>query len=180
MVSCLQVDSSNLASIIMGKNIWLPWRGQRNTMIQIPFDEWLTFISENRGLLSNRSPLDYSRILDEDVPDRKKKFFLIECSWAQFNEVMVSSSRGQDACVIVPICDDSLHVEVAEAINEVKKFTSENFSMYYGRLTRMRPRVAEIPIQAMSSWNVDVLMLSVYLQYMAYQNPIKLITVDWR
>ena len=181
MMSCLQVDSSNLASIIMGKNVWLPWRGQRNIVIQIPFDEWLKFISENRGLLSCRSPLNYSLILDEvNVEDRVKKFFLIDCSWALFNEVMVCSSRGQDACVIVPICDDSLHIDAATAISQIKELDNETFKLFYGRLVRMKPRISEIPLQVMSSWNVDVLMLSVYLQYMAYQIPIDLITVEWR
>lgn len=176
----LTSESSNLASIIMGKGVWLPWRGQPDLVLQIPFKEWFTFIKENRQLLMFRSPLKYEKILDEDVPERVLKFYLIDCSWALYNEVMVCANQGYNSTVVVPECDDPEKVSIREAIDIAKKFPLQEFETYYGRLSRLKPLCREIPLEAMSNWNVDILMLSVYIQYLAYQEPVRIINFEWR
>lgn len=176
----LASESSNLASIIMGKGVWLPWRGQPDLILQVPFNEWLTFIKENRRLLEYRSPLRYDKILDEDVPERVKKFFLIDCSWALYNEVMTCANQGYNSTVVVPICDSPESISIREAINIAKGLSSKDFELYYGRVSRLKPRCREIPMTAMSAWNVNNLMLSIYIQYLAYQTPIRTIKFEWR
>lgn len=176
----LTSESSNLASIIMAKGVWVPWRGQPDLVLRIPFDEWLTFIKQNRDVLSYRSPLRYDLILDQNDSERVDKFYMIDCSWSLYNEVMVCANYGYNATVVIPSVLSSDSIDIKAAIDKARNLSKDEFELYYGRLSRLKPKCREIPMSVMSKWNVDILMLSVYIQYLAYQKPVRKINFEWR
>lgn len=176
----IECTKDNLASVLMGKDTYVPWRGQRNLIIQIPFDEWFDFIKENRSILTARKPLNYELILGEQNEHRKYKFFMFDCSWALYNEVMCSANIGVDATIILPKFDTEEIISKQEIFESAYRMTQDDYNTYSGKLARAFPHCPCLPSSVLSRWNSDILLLSVYLQSLAYSEKEVRQNIDWR
>lgn len=188
----VKVNKNNLASIIMGKNISFPWRGQRDLLISVPYNEWLKFIKENRQLIGNRRPLDYSRMLDSKDENMKIRYFYYEMSWALFSELSCSSNVNKDATLILPYFDDGINIDIMEVINEANKIDSASFDKYHSNLkasTRNYFSMLDdadlsyglVDVKTLSPWNVLIFKICIYLQSKSSNKIVtEKLNIDWR
>lgn len=175
----IQCDKTNMACIILGKKVYTPLRGQPNVIIQIPFTEWLAFISENHTLL-DRQPLRYKMMLEEDNPLRTYKFFMFECSWVLYNEMTISAREGLDSTIILPYFEKGTSLEFSLIKKEVSLFRKEDMELYYNKLLRTSPSSYNVSLDSLSKWNMDILLLCIYLQSKAKAKEVQEINIDWR
>jgi hypothetical protein len=187
----INANRNNLASVLMGKNIQFPWRGQNDVVIFVPYEEWLEFIKKYKLLLQYRKPLNYEKMLEADE-DMKVRYFLYDVSWALYSELACSSNLGKDATLILPHFDGGKIVSFVDVIetyksmsvdtrkhydNALKAITRNYYSLndsadsYYG--------LVELP--NLSDWNTLVYEICIFLQSRS-SSKIKTekLNIDWR
>lgn len=172
----IRPNKNNLASIIMGKNITFPWRGQSDILISVSFDEWFSFIKSHYELICNRSPLDYSKILNREAPiDRQIRFFWFEISWALYSELALSSNVSRDATLILPYFVEGSPISIVDIIHEVNAMDSALVDKYHNNLkaaTRNYYNLLHdtdmafglVDLSQLSDWNMFVFKVCIYLQ----------------
>lgn len=191
-MTIVKADEHNLASVLMGKNIQFPWRGQKGVVICVPFKAWYTFIQNYRGYLSNRVPLNYGKMLESDDESVHVRYFMYEVSWALYCELACSSNMQKDATLLLPYFDDGKPVLVNEIVKRVRDMDSQLLDRYHNNLknsTRNYYTLAGIDdisfglvdVAHLSAWNTFVFEICMFLQSMS-SNKVKTekINIDWR
>lgn len=177
----LKCNVNNLASVLLGKGIYIPWRGQPDLLIQIPFNEWIQFTKRYRDTFNNRSPIKYSVIYEENVAIRQYRYYLFDCGWALYNEVMCSANMGLDATLILPNFEDGSSISILDALEEARAMDDDTYNKYYRILARAKPLSPQVPFASLSTWNSQMLLLSVYLVASAYQkSSSEKFNIEWR
>lgn len=188
----IKANSGNLACVLMGKNLQFPWRGQKDVVINVPYNEWLSFIEGYGSYLRYRSPLDYSKAVQQRGTDLSVRYFLYDISWAQYSELACSSNIQNDATLILPHFDDGIFVSIANAMSDLDELSYEEVLKYHNRLRAITRNYYNligssdisfglVDISKLSEWNLFVFKICLYLQSKS-SNTIKTekINVDWR
>lgn len=169
--------SSNMMSVIMGKDIYLPWRGQSNVVVNIPYEEWKDFIKGNINVLRNRTPLDYEKILSSDKELLSYRYFMFDCGWSLYNEVMISANVFQSATAILPSFIDGNNILFDSIISTAESISRADMNKYISRYTSANPKCCYVPIETLSNWNFSLLLLSLHIQSFAYSKCIEKINI---
>lgn len=188
----VKANSGNLASVLMGKNIQFPWRGQRDVVISVPYDEWVNFIQGYGSYLRYRGPLDYTKAVLEKGADLSVRYFLYDISWAQYSELACSSNVGSDATLILPYFDDGRFIQIDRVLSDLDELDLPEVTKYHNRLRAVTRNYYSligatdisfglVDLSNLSEWNVFVFKLCLYLQSRS-SNTVKTerINIDWR
>lgn len=188
----VKVNRDNLASVLMGKNIQFPWRGQRDVVISVPYNEWIKFIQEYGGYLQYRQPIDYKKALSLKGEDVSIRYFMYDVSWALYSELACSSNVQRDATLILPYFDNGRDISIDEAmsiLNEMDMATVTKYHSYLKAITRtyynlmgiddLRFGLVDLP--NLSDWNKFIFKMCLFLQSRS-SNTIQTerLNVDWR
>lgn len=188
----VKANKSNLASVIMGKNIQFPWRGQKDVLISVPFDEWLAFIEENKNLISYRVPLDYNKMLSTNDEGIKIRFFMYEISWALYCELANSSNVRKDATLILPYFDNGKSIMIDEVIRTIDQTASEELAKYHNKLKAATRnyyalmgdcdlQYGLVDVSKLSAWNMFIYKLCLFLQSKSSNKTVtERLNIDWR
>lgn len=188
----VKANRENLASILMGKNIQFPWRGQRDLIISIPFAEWKSFIQQYKAFLSYRPGLNYDSMLKSENEGMQIRYFMYDISWALYSELACSSNIGKDATLILPYFEDGRSVSMNELINELGKMDDDFIQLYYNKLkaaTRnyynlmgaVDMQFGLIDTSHLSQWNEFVFKVCIYLQSKSSNKfATEKFNIDWR
>lgn len=171
----VKANKDNLASVIMGKNIYLPWRGQKELIIQLPYSAWLDFIKERIELIQYRKPLDYRAMLSKHDDAVNVRYFMYECAWALYSELAITSSRGEDATLILPYFDSGENITLSDIIDEVRKMSTDDFEKYHSYLRAATKNYYDIggmnninwillDTENLSDWNRLLFYVCIYIQ----------------
>lgn len=175
IMQIVKATSENLASVIMGKNIQFPWRGQRGIIISVPFSEWKIFVRHYKDLLKYRKPLNFDRMFEIGTEEVQFRHFMFDISWALYSEIACSSNVGKDATLILPYFDDGVPIsglEVLKQINDtgyddIKRWDSNLISAtrnYYSLADEADASFGLVDVSNLSSWNMLAYKLCMYLQ----------------
>lgn len=160
----------NLMSVVFGKDVWLPWRGQSCLSLYIPYSEWLLFRNEYKHILKDRQLPDYVSLNSGTSPEELQfRDYMFDVGWALYNEVMLSANKYKDATLILPMFEGvSESLTVIECANIASYFDEGEFNKYYNNFVNMIPNSTYVEWVDMSEWNQNLLYLSIYLQSFAY------------
>ena len=172
-------NKNTLSSILLGKGIYVPWRGQSNMIIRIPFEEWLEYVHENVDILKHRVPINYEYIVQNKNPLREYRYFMFECSWAFYNEVMVSANQGVDATIILPKFETEVEESLTKILDKVDEIPEESFQKYYRNLINAKPTCTYVPLPNLSKHNFLCFQVCCYLQSYAFGNVTEF-NINWR
>ena len=188
----IKVDRSNLASVIMGKQIQFPWRGQKGVVVSVPFSEWLAFVQEYKDVLNKRNPLNYSRMLLSDNVDMKVRYFLYDMSWALYSELACSSNIRKDATLILPYFDNGKSVPIGDVLAQVRSMSIEEVNKchdslkaatrnYYNIAGQQDNSYGLVDVQSLSDWNKLIYEICMFIQSRSSNKRItEQINIDWR
>lgn len=188
----IKVDRSNLASVIMGKQIQFPWRGQKGVVISVPFSEWLAFVQEHKDILNKRKPLNYSRMLTSDNIDMKVRYFFYDISWALYSELACSSNIRKDATLILPYFDHGKSIFIGDVLTQIKSMSLVEVDKCHSSLkaaTRNYYNIAGqqdvfyglVDVQSLSDWNTLVYEICMFIQSRSSNKIVtEQINIDWR
>lgn len=192
IMEIVRANKNNLASIIMGKNISFPWRGQKDVVISVPYKEWLCFVKEHQHLMTNRIPLNYSKMLASDDEEIKVRYFFYEMSWALYSELANSSNTGKDATLILPYFDDGESVDIMDVVKEVLRMDTPVYDKchnnlrtstrnYFSLLGDTDLSYGLVKLNNLSEWNNLIFKICIYLQSKSSNRIItKKLNIDWR
>lgn len=186
----INANHKNLASVLMGKNLYFPWRSQRGVLINVRYQEWLTFVREHQAYLRYRNILSADNILKADAT-KKKRLFIYDISWAQYSEVVFSSNVGEDATLIIPQLDDGVTVTITDinkfreqlSIEEERKLHSQLIHMnniYYSLFGDNSNGSVVLSEYGLSEWNDQLYSLCLYLQSKVSDSALENFNIDWR
>lgn len=188
----VKASRDNLASVLMGKNIQFPWRGQNNVVINVPFAEWLSFVQKYKVLLQYRKPLNYERMLQSQDEGIKVRYFLYDMSWALYSELACSSNVGKNATLILPYFDDGEVISIIDVVKQIVAMGDEQVSHYhnslkaitrnyYGLTDDIDIQYGLVDVGSLSEWNTLIYEICIYLQS---RSSAKISTskqnIDWR
>lgn len=188
----LKANRENLASVLMGKNIQFPWRGQRDVVISVPYGEWVMFIRDYGSYLNNRSPLDYRKATANIGDDVSIRYFLYDISWAQYSELACSSNVNKDATLILPNFDDGRLISINEVMSTIDSLQGEdvvkcNNSLkavtrnYYNLMDVTDLSFGLVDLDNLSEWNMFIFKICLYLQSRSNKKfKTEKINIDWR
>jgi hypothetical protein len=188
----IKVDRSNLASVLMGKQIQFPWRGQKGVVISVPFHEWLAFVQEYKDILNKRNPLNYSRMLTSDNIDMKVRYFFYDISWALYSELACSSNIRKDATLILPYFDHGKSIFIGDVLAQIKSMSLAEIDKCHSSLkaaTRNYYNIAGqqdvyyglVDVQSLSDWNTLVYEICMFIQSRSSnKRKTEQINIDWR
>ena len=188
----VKANRGNLASVLMGKNIQFPWRGQKDVVISIPYNEWVAFIQDYGSYLRYRGSLDYKKAVMEKGSDMSIRYFLYDVSWAQYSELACSSNVRKDATLILPYFDDGRTIPVSEVLKildlmkmpELQKYINRLSAItrnYYNLMDSTDMSFGLVDFSHLSEWNGFVFKICLFLQSRS-NNSIKTekLNIDWR
>lgn len=188
----IKVDRSNLASVIMGKQIQFPWRGQKGVVISVPFYEWLAFVQEYKDILNKRNPLNYSRMLASDNIDMKVRYFYYDISWSLYSELACSSNVRKDATLILPYFDHGKSILIGDVITQIRTMSIEELDKchsslkaatrnYYNLTGQQDVAYGLVDVQELSDWNKLVYDICMFIQSRSNNKRVtEQLNIDWR
>ena len=188
----VRANQNNLASVLMGKNLQFPWRGQKDVTILIPFNEWLDFVRNNCDLLSNRPVLKYHKLFESYDEAVAIRYFMYDISWAQYSELAMSSGINRDATLILPYFDDGVRISALDLMKRFALITESDRIKLHNNLksaTKAYNRLVSesdlyygiVDTEKLSQWNLLVLYSCLYLQSKANKNSeLERLNIDWR
>ena len=188
----IKVDRSNLASVIMGKQIQFPWRSQKGVVISVPFSEWLAFVQEYKDILNKRNPLNYSRMLTSDNIDMKVRYFFYDMSWALYSELACSSNIRKDATLILPYFDHGKSILIGDVLTQVRSMSIEELDKchsslkaatrnYYNLAGQQDIAYGLVDVQNLSEWNRLVYKICMFIQSRSSNKRVtEQLNIDWR
>lgn len=188
----VNASRDNLASVLMGKNIQFPWRGQNNVIIIVPYTEWLCFIQKYKTLLQYRKPLDYEKMLSSNDEAMSIRYFMYDISWALYSELACSSNVGKNATLILPRFDSGKIVSIGDIVSAVCSMSYDEIQHYHNNLkavTRnyygltddidMQYGIVDVP--SLSEWNALIYKICIYLQSRSSNKvATEKLNIDWR
>ena len=189
----MSANSRNLISVLMGKNLYFPWRSQSDVCIIVPYDEWLGFIGSMQPYLRNRGVLSPATILQSDE-DIKMRMFLCDIGWAQYSELVFSSNVGKDSTIIIPSFkkadnvgkSDVLDFMYSVGVDAMKKsldFYKNMDNYYYALFGPNSNGVIRIHYDKLSDFNKEVYYMCLYLCIkgkLERDGNLKKFNIDWR
>lgn len=188
----VKAKRDNLASVLMGKNIQFPWRGQKDVVIIVPYSEWLKFIQEYGSYLQHRNPIDYNKALSQKGEDVSIRYFMYDVSWALYSELACSSNIQKDATLILPYFDDGVNISIEDVMSSLDELDMESVKRYHDYLKAITRNyynllgVADmsfglVDLPNLSDWNKFIFKMCLFLQSRS-SNRIKTerLNVDWR
>lgn len=188
----INANRNNLASVLMGKNIQFPWRGQNNVIIIVPYTEWLHFIQKYKTLLQYRKPLNYEKMLQSNNEDMYIRYFMYDISWALYSELACSSNVGKDATLILPHFDNGKIVTIGEIVRAVYEMGDEGITHYHNSLKAVTRnyyglnddtdlQYGLVNLSNLSEWNTLIYKICIYLQSRSSNKvATEKINIDWR
>ncbi len=192
IMEIVKATRNNLASVLMGKNIQFPWRGQNNVVINVPFTEWLSFVQKYKVLLQYRKPLNYERMLQSKDEGMKVRYFLYDMSWSLYSELACSSNIGKDATLILPYFDDGVVVSIVDVVKDFIALKQDMVThyhnslkavtrFYYGLTDDIDMQYGLVNVPNLSEWNTLIYEICIYLQSRSsVKVETKKINIDWR
>lgn len=187
----IKANRGNLASVLMGKNIQFPWRGQRDVVISIPYEEWIAFVQNYGSYLRYRGPLDYRKAAEKDSA-MSVRYFLYDMSWAQYSELACSSNIRRDSTLILPYFDGGKSVSISEVLHvldlmEMKDILKYHNSLkavtrnYYNLMDSTDMSFGLVDLSNLSEWNGFVFKICLYLQSKSTNKvETEKVNIDWR
>lgn len=171
----IRASKDNLASVIMGKNIQFPWRGQRGVIISVPFNEWKIFVRQYKDLLKYRKPLNFDRMFEIGTEEVQFRYFMFDISWALYSEIACSSNVGKDATLILPYFEDGVSVSGLDILKKVNDTTEDNIIKwnnnlisatrnYYSLVDETDASFGLVDTSNLSAWNMLAYKMCMYLQ----------------
>lgn len=192
IMEIIKSNRNNLASILMGKNIQFPWRGQKDLVILVPFEEWKAFVSQYGGILQYRKPLNYMKLLQSQDEGMFYRYFMFDVAWALYSELACSSNTGADATLIFPHFDTGQIVQIQDYLNLVLAMDTESIEKshsslksatrnYYTLIGTDDLQFGLVDNENLSTWNNLIFRICLYLQSQS-SNKVKenRLNVDWR
>ena len=188
----LKVNRDNLASVIMGKTIQHPWRGQPDVVISVPFGEWLEFVKNYQDLLCNRNPLSYKRMLASGEEDVAVRYFLYEISWALYSELACSSNISRDATLILPYFDNGKLMSIEDVIAQAYAMSDKQLlkceaslkaaTRNYLNLSGISDMsLGTVDTSILSKWNMLVYRICMFIQSRSSNKvATEKFNIDWR
>lgn len=188
----IRARGGNLASVLMGKNIQFPWRGQKDVVISIPYNEWIIFIQEYGSYLQNRHPIDYGRALALKGEDASIRYFMYDVSWALYSELACSSNIHKDSTLILPHFDDGELISIDDVMSILNEMDFETVSKYHNYLKAITRNYYNligssdmsfglVDLPNLSDWNKFVFKMCLFLQSRSSNRiETKRLNVDWR
>lgn len=190
-MNVIRAESGNLASILMGKNIQFPWRGQKDVLILVPYTEWIKFITDYGEYLQHRRPLDYSKATGVNT-GVSIRYFLYDISWALYSELACSSNLGTDATLILPHFDDGVSVSLSDVDADIFSQPAESIASYHNKLRAITRNYYNligvsdvsfglVDLSNLSEWNAFVFKLCLYLQSKSSNTvTTSKLNIEWR
>lgn len=171
----IRASKDNLASVIMGKNIQFPWRGQRGVIISVPFNEWKIFVRQYKDLLKYRKPLNFDRMFEIGTEEVQFRYFMFDISWALYSEIACSSNIGKDATLILPYFEDGVSVSGLDILKKINDTTEDNIIRwnnnlisatrnYYSLVDETDASFGLVDTSSLSAWNMLAYKMCMYLQ----------------
>lgn len=166
---------TQLASVLMGKDLYFQWRGQCDFAIIVDYTEWLKFVETNINLLQNRTALNYKRLLLTTTSiETKYRYFYYDVAWAQYIEVLLSSSRNKEASMILPynancneITIETIHYNFSRIPDKNKQTALNSFKSVTTAYSQLKSqsniRYLTIEYESLSDWNKALLDVVIYL-----------------
>lgn len=171
-------NRNNLISLMYGIDIDLPWRSQQNVYINIPYEEWLSFVMTNSETLKGHGLFDYEQILNDKSIDLTKIYYT-DIAHIQLNELAISSNKHKNATRIVPSfkTSDSI-IKYKDAVQVVREMDSQRISAAEDSLKKYLPEIkTKIIYEQLSSFNRDVYAYCLYIQNLVTENT--QIKLEW-
>lgn len=188
----VNASRNNLASVLMGKNIQFPWRGQNNVVINVPYTEWLCFVQKYKTLLQYRKPLNYEKMLQSDDEGLRIRYFMYDVSWALYSELACSSNVGKNATLILPHFDSGKVVSIGDVVSTVYSMSEDEIAHYhnnlkavtrnyYGLNDEVDMQYGLVNLPSLSEWNTLIYKICIYLQSRSSNKvATEKINIDWR
>lgn len=188
----VNASRNNLASVLMGKNIQFPWRGQNNVVISVPYTEWLCFVQKYKTLLQYRKPLNYEKMLQSDNEGLRIRYFMYDVSWALYSELACSSNVGKNATLILPHFDSGKVVSIGDVVSTVYSMSEDEIAHYhnnlkavtrnyYGLNDEVDMQYGLVSLPSLSEWNTLIYKICIYLQSRSSNKvATEKINIDWR
>lgn len=161
------VTQDNILSLLVARNIMLPWRCQSDLEIVIPYEEYRKYI--NKMVLSGVCYIDgnigtYERAINEKEDNLLHRLYLRDVSGSIYNEVCLSYSYGRDATFITTSYETEYKkltpVRVMELLqefgqNEIKTASQKLMNQFYE---------CTIDVNSLSRYNLTLYYYSIYLR----------------
>lgn len=171
-------NRNNLISLMYGIDIDLPWRSQPNVFINIPFEEWLSYVRANSETLREHGLFDYEQVLNDKSIDLTKIYYT-DIAHIQLNELAISSNKHKDATRIVPSFKMSNSiVKYNDIVKSVKDMDIQRKQKAEEDLMRYLPQIkTQIIKEHLSPFNQDVYAYCLYIQNLVTENT--QIKLEW-
>ncbi len=178
----VDVDSSHMMPIIMATGVEQVWRGQPTVILKVPFGEWFSFVNDNCDLLQERSPFDHKKFIDNPgITINWFKIFMWDIVHSQLNELSISSNKGRDATIILPIFENGqLSFTFEEVIECYASLTEEEYIDVDENILAFRPCVPPFNSEGLSEHNCQVYCYLLGLQHLTTKKGLKNFSVNWR
>ena len=176
----VKVDKNHMISVLCGVRVDLPWRSQPGVAFSLPYEEWLSFMSEYGYLFKNRSELIAFFGDSEYVESEAIKSYLIMVASSLYNEIMISADKGEDATLIYPV-GGGCHVYSQSDFNNLLDTIDVDEIVYAQSIfASMSPQTFDFNYAYLSSYNLTLLKISIILLRCALNDEPCLISFDWR
>lgn len=171
-----QATENNILSLLVGRNIMLPWRCQSDLNIVVPFEEYQSFIkqmTEHEVCYLPGSIEVYRKALQKGNEVLLHRLYLRDLSASVYNEVGLSSNYGKDATLISTGYEEECsQMTLPEMLNKLNEFDSGSVQQAVSKLTS-QCFDCRLTVSRLSNWNLALYYYSVYLRVLTTANPNK-------
>lgn len=176
------VDSRHMMPVIMATGVEQVWRGQPTVIFRVPFSEWFTFVKDNKDLLQERSPFDHKKYIDNpNININWFKVFMWDIVHSQLNELSLSSNRGRDATIILPVFESGqASYTFNEVIDYCNNLDEDSLQDTLDNVWLFRPCPNPFSMEGLSEHNENIYCYLLGLQHLTMCKDLKSFSVDWR
>lgn len=171
-----EATENNILSLLVGRNIMLPWRCQSDLNIIVPFEEYKNFLGQmvDSGVCYLAGSIDlYHKALQKGNEILLHRLYLRDLSTSVYNEVSVASNYGKDATLIsTGYQTDFTEITFEEMLTRLNDLGVEKIKEATEKLNRQCYDCSIVP-NKLSEWNLILYYYSIYLRALTTVNPNK-------
>lgn len=173
-----ELTENNILSLLVGRNIMLPWRCQSDLNIIVPFQEYGKFVQRmvNGSVSYLSGDIDvYRKALTKGNELLLHRLYLRDLSISVYNEVAISHNYGKNATLIstgYTSCDEEFTLE--EMLVRLNEMGSPRIRDSAEKLS-IQCYSSGMNVQGLTQWNLTLYYYSVFLRALTTENPKRII-----
>lgn len=171
-----EITEKNILSVLVGRNIMLPWRCQNDLNIVVPYEVYTSFLRYmvSSGICYLPSGIElYRKALQKGNEILLHRLYLRDISTSIYNEVAISSNYGKDATLIsISYKDDYTEITLEEMLCRLNSLGAEAIRDSAEKLNRQCFNCGLVTTK-LSEWNLTLYYYSVYLRALTTKKPEK-------